>query len=130
MVSVNPRLMSKHCSNFYSNLYSSKYCEESTSNFLDAVNNVTQIESNHKEFCDDPICLEEVLNAIEYLKNNRSPGVDGLTAEFFKTFAEQLAPFILEMLIESICKGTLPPTLTQGLISLIPEPHKDHFLIM
>lgn len=71
----------------------------------------------------------EVSTAIECLKNNRSPGVDGLTAEFFKAYADQLAPFLLAMFIESIGKETLPPTLKQGLISLIPKPQKDHLLI-
>lgn len=81
---------------------------KSASSFLNIIN-ITQIELSHKQLCDDSISLEEIINAIKGFKNNRSPGVDGLTAEFFKEFDEQLAPFLLEVFVESIEKGTLPP---------------------
>lgn len=80
---------------------------KSASSFLNIIN-ITQIELSHKQLCDDSISLEEIINAIKGFKNNRSPGVDGLTAEFFKEFDEQLAPFLLEVFVESIEKGTLP----------------------
>lgn len=50
-------------------------------------------------------------------------------AEFYITFAEQLAPFLLHMFTESIESGTLPPSLSQGLLTLIPKPNKDSLLI-
>lgn len=50
-------------------------------------------------------------------------------AELFEEFDEQLAPFLSEAFVESIEKWNLTPTLTQGLISLIPKPRKDHLLI-
>ncbi len=58
-----------------------------------------------------------------------SPGTDGLTAEFYKCFAEELAPFLLEMFSESIQSENLPPSLTKGLLTLIPKPKKDTSLI-
>lgn len=62
-----------------------------------------------------PISVEEVIKAINHLKNNKSPGTDGLTGEFYKQFI---------MFNESISNQCLPPTLTQGLITLIPKPKK------
>ncbi len=66
---------------------------------------------------------------LKALKINKSPGTDGLTAEFYKCFAEELAPFLLEMFSESIQSENLPPSLTQGLLTLIPKPKKDISLI-
>ncbi len=66
---------------------------------------------------------------MEGLKNNKSPGTDGLTAEFYKCFAEELTPFLLEMFSESIQSENLPPNLTQRLQTLIPKPKKDTSLI-
>jgi len=83
-----------------------------------------------------PLILTHVLykgspsrQAITELKLNKSPGVDGLTSEFYKTFfyktfSEELAPFLLNLFLQCIDNGKLPPTLTQGLIILIPKPKK------
>lgn len=58
---------------------------------------------------------------IEAFKNNKSLGTDGLTDEFYKISAQELAPFLLENYLESIEFETLPPTLSQGLLTLIPK---------
>ena len=60
---------------------------------------------------------------------NKSPGVDGLTAEFYQTFIKFLALFQLKVFLESIEKDHLPPSLTQGLITLIPKTKKDLLFI-
>ena len=49
--------------------------------------------------------------------------------QFFQAFTQDLAPFLLEVILESVEKGSLSPSLTQGLISLIPKPKKDSLLI-
>lgn len=40
--------------------------------------------------------------AICQLKNNKSPGADGLVAEFYKSFSDEPAPFLLQLDIESL----------------------------
>lgn len=82
-----------------------------------------------KESCDKPLTLQEIISAIDQLKPNKSPGTDGITSEFYKAFSKQLAPFLLHLFIECIGNESLPPTLTQGLITLIPKPNKDLLLI-
>ena len=52
-----------------------------------------------------------------------------ITSEFCKAFSDQLAPFLLGLFLKCIDNETLPPTLTQGLITLIPKPRKDKLLI-
>ena len=49
--------------------------------------------------------------------------------QFFQAFTQDLVPFLLEVILESVEKGSLSPSLTQGLISLIPKPKKDSLLI-
>lgn len=56
---------------------------------------------------------------------NRLPGNDGLIAEYYPTSAEKSAPFLHQVTPESAEEGTLPPSLTQGLMTLIPKPKKD-----
>lgn len=78
---------------FYSKLYTSQYCEKSAKSFLESikVNPITNID---QESCDAPLTIREIIDSINSLKHNKSPGVDGLTSEFYRGFAEQLAPFL------------------------------------
>ncbi len=63
--------------------------------------------------------------SLKGLKNDKSPGRDGLTAELYKLFTDELTPFLTQVFRESIEKEALPPTLMQGIIRLIPKPKKD-----
>ncbi len=119
-----PRSIAAYCSSFYSSLYESRFNKNDTSDFLDSLINTKSISEDEKELCDNSICIEEVLQAIKELKLNKSPGVDGLTSEFYKSFSKELAPFLLKLFSQSIDLENLPPTLTQGLITLIPKPKK------
>jgi hypothetical protein len=60
----------------------------------------------------------EINDCIKSLKDNRSPGSDGLISEVYKSFNDQLIPFILAMFQEPIEKGKLPASLKQGVITL------------
>lgn len=73
--------------------------------------------------------ISEIRDAINLLKVNTAPGSDGITTDFYKLFAELLAPFLLEVFTESVTKSTLPTSMTQGVICLIPKPKKDLLLL-
>lgn len=125
----NAKIVANYCSEFYSNLYSSKFCQQSTTEFFKSLHNIKQISDDEFNICEAPLSLQEVTDAIKSLKSNKSPGTDGLSAEFYRTFEKLLTPFLLEVFNESIDRSFLPPTLCQGLITLIPKPNKDHLLI-
>lgn len=82
-----------------------------------------------KDYCDKALSLKEVIDSIVHLKNKKSPGADGVSSEFYKMFPNLFAPFLLRVFCERIDNHTLAPTLTQGLISLIPKPKKDLLLL-
>lgn len=129
IVTDDPKTISDYCNNFYKLLYTSRFDEDDTSSFLDSIVDLITIEADDKNRCDDPISLKEIVDSINHLKVNKSPGNDGITAEFYKAFYEPLAPFLAEVYAESILKTSLPPSLTQGVITLIPKPKKYPLLI-
>lgn len=128
-ISSDPKEIGTFCANCYSNLYNSKYCKDSALSFFQSLKNVRTLSNADKSTCDRDISIDEIIESIEALKNNKSPGTDGLTAELYKNFAIELAPFLLETYLESIASETLPPSLSQGLLTLIPKPKKDILLI-
>ena len=46
---------------------------------------------------DLPISNSEVSHASKWLKNDKSPGVDGVQAEFFKVISEMFVPFLVQL---------------------------------
>lgn len=60
---------------------------------------------------------------------NKSPGNDGLTAEFYQTFVEDISAFLLAVYHEALNNEELPDSMKQGLITLIPKPNKDALYI-
>lgn len=63
----------------------------------------------------------EILKATDSLKDNKSPGNDGITGEFYKSFKDALSPFLACIFEESVTKGKLPPSMQQG---FIPKSNK------
>ena len=66
-----------------------------------------------------PLTLKDIEGAIKGMANNKSPGADGLTVEFYKTFCNELAPILLEAWEDANRKGQLPEELRTGIIALL-----------
>ena len=62
---------------------------------------------------------------IKKVPAHKSPGPDGFTGKFYKTFKKELTP-ILHRLFEKIqTDGRLPNSFYEASIILIPKPDKD-----
>ena len=77
------------------------------------------LEEEQRERLEAPLSLEELTAALGTLPNGKSPGGDGLTAEFFKCFWDMVGGDLWEVLRESGGRGTLPESLRTGLITLL-----------
>uniref|UniRef100_A0A3P9LB20 Reverse transcriptase domain-containing protein n=1 Tax=Oryzias latipes TaxID=8090 RepID=A0A3P9LB20_ORYLA len=125
-ITSDPKIIANYVNLFYSKLYAFEPSED-PDHFLHY--NLQQIQASERDLCDSPLSENEVLFSINHLKNNKSPGPDGLTGEFYKQFSDKMTPFLTQVFVESIEKGFLPPTLNQGVLTLIPKPKKDVLLI-
>jgi hypothetical protein len=95
---------------------------EEMDRFLDTYDHekLNQEDINH---LNRSITQNEIEAAIKSLPKERSPGPDGLTAEFYQTFKE-LTPILLK-LIQIGREGTLPNLFYEDNITLILKPDKD-----
>lgn len=89
-VTSDSKLISKFCSMFYSKLYTSNYSERLTSSFFASLEKHKSILPENKDLHDKPLSIKEIMDSIDRLKNNKSPG---LTRDFYKCFTQKVALF-------------------------------------
>ncbi|XP_059072101.1 uncharacterized protein LOC131872684 [Cryptomeria japonica] len=69
----------------------------------------------------EDITLGDINNAINSLKNDKTPGPDGLPIEFYKANQHWIAKDLLEIYNEALAQGSLGPSINKGIIKLIPK---------
>ena len=86
--------------NYFNNLYASKQkldgIADTESKFLENPA-IPKLTEDQKKLCDQKLHAYDYGNALKKLANNKSPGSDGLTSNFYKFFW----PDICNLLIES-----------------------------
>ena len=83
------------------------------------------ISSQHRNELEEEITLNELTTAIKELKINKTPGCDGIAAEFYKEYWTELEPIIFPMYKEVEKESKFGPSARRGIISLIPKKNKD-----
>lgn len=95
MISDDPRIITNYCDNFYRNLQyiplgTVRSLQHSSSILLEML---PSIDSSEQHLCDKAISLEEIIEAIDHLKMNKSPGVNGITTILQSCFPKNWLPF-------------------------------------
>lgn len=120
----------QHQKNFYQTLYAERTGAASTNIRQTLISltgpKLTREVSNELE---GEIKLREMSQALKFMKNEKSPGLDGFTVEFFKFFWQDLKYFVLRSVNQAIDTGTLSISLRRGVISCIPKPGKPRFFL-
>ena len=75
------------------------------------------------------LTLTEIGNALKHMKNDKSPGSDGYSAEFYKFFYRDIGAFLLRSINEGFEKGELSNSQKQGVIICIPKENKQKKLL-
>lgn len=86
---------------------------------------IPKLSENQKEKCDLDVTLTEYSEALKELPNGKSPGCDGLPAEFYKMFWGDIKDLVFSSYIYSLQRGELSIDQRRGVITLIPKQGKD-----
>ncbi|MEW8548783.1 MAG: reverse transcriptase domain-containing protein, partial [Candidatus Thiodiazotropha sp.] len=123
----NPKDIIEEQRKYYAKLYKEEIDIDDTS--IESVigsnpNKLSEIDAMKLE---GEITYTELAHALQSMKNSKSPGNDGYTAEFFKFFWKDLGMFVLKSLNFAYKTDSLSVTQKQGIITCLPKPNKSRF---
>ena len=72
--------------------------------------------------------LDELSLASKNMKNNKTPGIDGLPCEFYKVFWSDIKVFVKRAINYSYKKGEMSISLRQCIINCLPKGDKPRDL--
>ena len=82
-----------------------------------------------RESLEGLITAQELTNAVKTCKRNKTPGIDGLSAEFYIIFWNKIKSMLLNAANFSFQEGCLYDSGKKGLITCIPKKDKDTRLL-
>ena len=117
------------CETFYKTLYTSQGNTIAPDNEFFQLENDTFLDYNDSTSCEGLLTEKECLEALKDMASEKTPGTDGLPAEFYKTFWDDLSSILITALNYAYNKGTLSVSQRRGIIKLIPKKDADpHFI--
>ena len=114
---------------FYKTLYTKEDIDEKDiKKYLETSDTTNMLNDLEKEGLEGKITPGECEEALKNMKNNKSPGSDGLPVEFYKTFWQDINKDLLESINQSYDTGTLSPTQKRSILSLLFKKNDKHLL--
>ncbi|CAG8671601.1 3782_t:CDS:2, partial [Ambispora gerdemannii] len=123
---TNQQTTLNYIGQWYQHLYSQD--EVSFSDISDLLTNVTPFPGNNDDII-APITHDLIKSTIMSLPNNKSPGPDGLTYEFYKSALPHIIDSLFSLFNSILSNGIVPSSWTRSLITLIPKKDNDKTLV-
>ena len=103
---------------FYKSIYSAQPSnEDAQDRFLSG--NIPRLPDDVRESCEGRITEVELRKALTAMENDKSPGIDGLTTNFYKQFWPLLGDKLTRVYNYAFQTGHLAVTQRRGVISLL-----------
>ena len=113
---------------FYKKLYTTRFKNSNDYTRIEknsVFEKVLKITNDDRTDMEAEITIKELKDSLDEFENNKTPGCDGLTKEFYATFWNLLGPILLQTV--QFCRGKKLLTQSQrrGVISLLHKKGKD-----
>ena len=103
---------------FYKKLYSAETCDENAQEtFLNAT--IPNLPEDARNSCEGELTEEELRKAVTAMELDKSPGIDGLTTNFYKHFWPLFGPRLTQVYNYAFKSGQLSVSQRRGVISLL-----------
>ncbi|CAM2095972.1 unnamed protein product [Caretta caretta] len=91
---------------FYASLFSPDPTDPSVCRVL--WEELPTVSASDRDWLELPLTLAKFLEALRRMPTNKSPGMDGLTVEFYRVFWDVLGPDLVTVWAESLQSGVFP----------------------
>lgn len=103
---------------YYKDLYSEEKIDNTQKDKF--VNNISKkLNEEDRESLEGMISKEEVEQELKAMKSNKSPGIDGLPKEFYKTFFDIIGEDLTEVINNIYFSGIMGETMRTAVITLL-----------
>ena len=86
---------------------------------------IPKLSESDAQVCEGKLTISECFKSLQLFQNNKSPGNDGLTVEFYKAFWQVLGKLMVDSLNYSYDHGELSNSQKEAIITLIEKKDKD-----
>ena len=115
--------------NFYENLYKKEnITDQEINNYLRESNHPKALSEDASNRLEGKITIQECETALKSMKSNKSPGSDGIPAEFYQTFWTNIHPILIESLNSAYEIGELCASQKRSILSLIFKKNDKQML--
>ena len=130
---LSPRMekILTECVSFYKNLYSSKGMtyDQNDTTFFPEREHESAFHDHEQTVCEGALTEKECLEALKDMGTEKTPGTDGLPAEFYKVFWNDISAILIRALNYAYETGQLSVTQRRGIIKLIPKKDAEPYFI-
>ena len=107
--------------------YKSLYGEHTRTNDFDDLfwSGLPKLTEENITVCETEITLAECTQAVKGLKRGKTPGTDGLTADFYQVFWQDVKDLVLDSLQYGFINGKLSTEQKRSILRLLPKKGKD-----
>ena len=88
------------------------------------ITNLPKLDKAEAKELEGLITRAEALEALKKMKNDKSPGTDGITVNFVKFFWNDIGEFVVRSLNDGFLKGEMSITQREGIITCLPKEDK------
>ena len=122
----------KELENFYSNMYTSKIDlnsdplreNDSFESFVEGIE-IPQLNTEERDSLEYDFTYEELKEVVSSFSDNKTPGEDGFTKEFYEFFYDLIWRDLLNSYEAAFQNGSLSISQRRGIITLIPKADGD-----
>ena len=105
--------------NVYHNLFSADETSPDAQHEIFNAHPIPSLPEQNRLYCDAKLTEQELHKALLTMENNKSPGIDGLTTNFYKHFWNLLGPELTNVYNYAFKQGILSTTQRRGIVTLI-----------
>ena len=123
---TNPKDILEEEERFFEEIYTSRCMDPNCLTFSEFFETENALSEEIAKTCEGVMSVHECELALITMENNKTPGTDELTPEFYRYFWNLLGSFMVSSFNYAFRNGTLSISQRQGIISLIPKKKKSN----